>query len=138
MIMKRKKLKLKIKRRKKLLKLFKEEVNLVFIWSSMYLFSSQLSLTSSDFVFIQHITQQKKEQKHGTCNCFFLLHRRTGKTGKLMFYQYLHAFLHVVNTISHFTSLPLSALIDAVKTFNGFQKRAYFYIVYENRTSIID
>lgn len=77
-----------------------------------------VALVSNTFDIIRHIAG--KERKHReTCT------RQNWKNWKInMFYQYLHAFLHVVNTILHFTSLfLLHSLPDRrlrKDRFNGF------------------
>lgn len=77
-----------------------------------------IASVSNTFDIIRHIAG--KERKHQeTCT------RENWKNWKInMFYQYLHAFLHVVNTILHFTSLfLLHSLPDRrlrKDRFNGF------------------
>lgn len=102
-----------------MLKLFKEE-NLVFTLQRHIKVAFCFSELTSVFTWLQfHTTHHAaKKKRNKTWNvqllCFAL---RNWKNWKInMFYQYLHAFLYVVNTILHFTSSPLSARIDAEKT----------------------
>jgi hypothetical protein len=102
-----------------LLKLFKEEKKILFLLFiddkvASKFFSANSRVSFNDFVFIQHITQQKRNKNMKRAIVVFCANWKNWKIN--MFYQYLHAFFHDVNTILHFTSSPLSAWIDAEKT----------------------